>query len=165
MCWPFSKKIKSLLVKLPRPISETPIQSWSWIQKILRFTFHPPKRDRDRNCNKANTDLDSTRQGLSTDILIIYFTCGVLEIQFGGRLTIRVADGDGKRCADLCPFCREPRPSHEEGVKLTKKLMGKGNAYAFYMHALSHEFGNHGIPIDMEKLMSYISRGRRPWMW
>ena len=39
--------------------------------------------------------------------------------------------------ADLCPFCREPRPSHEEGVKLTKKLMGKGNAYAFYMHALS----------------------------
>lgn len=51
----------------------------------------PQKRDDDRNCNKANTDLDSTRQGLSTDILIIYFACGVLQIRFGGRLTIRVA--------------------------------------------------------------------------
>ena len=65
-------------------------------KKILSFTPSTPQKETDdRNCNKANTDLDSTRQGLSTDILIIYFACGVLEIQFRGRLTIRVAHSIG----------------------------------------------------------------------
>ena len=46
MYWPFSKKIKSLLVNYHRP-SETPVQSWSWIQKNTKFyPFHPPKNRR-----------------------------------------------------------------------------------------------------------------------
>ena len=53
---------------------------------------------------------------------------------------------------DLCAFCRTPYSnSDEEEVERTKKLMEKGNAYAFCQLGGLYENGMYGLPRDMAK--------------
>ena len=60
-----------------------------------------------------------------------------------------MAERGGK---NLCPFCRTPyAKSNEEEIKRTKKLMEKGNAYAFYMLAGLYERGIMDLPQDWAK--------------
>ena len=53
---------------------------------------------------------------------------------------------------DLCAFCRTPySSSDEEEVKRIKKLMEKGNAYAFLRLSGCYYEGIDGVPQDMAK--------------
>ena len=52
----------------------------------------------------------------------------------------------------LCPFCREPPYcSDKEVIEQYKKLMEKGNAYAFNMLGLCYAAGSDGMPQDEAK--------------
>ena len=53
---------------------------------------------------------------------------------------------------DLCPFCRTPPAnSDEENIKRVKKLLEKGNAYAFYVLAGYYVQGINGLPQNRAK--------------
>jgi len=59
------------------------------------------------------------------------------------------AGGRGK--VNLCAFCRVPCPSSdEENIKRIKKLIGAGNAYAFFVLGGWYATGD-GVPQDIEK--------------
>ena len=60
-----------------------------------------------------------------------------------------MAESGAKR---LCAYCRTPyAKSDKEEIKRLKKLMEKGNAYAFYMLAGSYAQGSMGMPQHLAK--------------
>ena len=73
--------------------------------------------------------------------------CGKI-ICFGCIHAMIIKEASGK---PLCAFCREPKPTSEEEIKRTKKLMNNGNADAFNMLAGYYRRGDHGIPLDFAK--------------
>ena len=52
---------------------------------------------------------------------------------------------------DLCAFCREPKPTFEEVVQRTKRLIEANNADAFHQLAYYYHDGDYGMPQDMTK--------------
>ena len=58
----------------------------------------------------------------------------------------------GSKNMKLCPFCKAPPPkSNEEEVSRLNKLIGNGNADAFYMIAGCYRNGMMGLPQDRTK--------------
>ena len=58
----------------------------------------------------------------------------------------------GGEIMKLCSFCKAPKArSTEEAVERIKKLMEKGNGYAFYMLAGCYDRGIEGLPQDWAK--------------
>ena len=86
--------------------------------------------------------------------------CGKL-ICIGCIHTMRETGGKNMK---LCPFCKAPSArSPEEDVERVKKLMEKGNAYAFYMLAGCYIKGIMGLPQDEAKAKAnelYIKAGQ-----
>ena len=59
----------------------------------------------------------------------------------------------------MCPFCRSPHSSSvNEGIERLAKLMEKGNADAFYMHAGYYAQGAYGMPQDFEKANELLQK-------
>jgi len=80
-----------------------------------------------------------------------YSCCGKI-ICDGCIFAMVVASGGGRRTgSDICPFCRTPPCSDEEGIKRTKKLMDKGNGDAYNMLAGRYQNGTNGYPQDKTK--------------
>jgi len=76
-----------------------------------------------------------------------FFSCCGKIICDGCVYAMRLSKGK-----DLCAFCRTPiSSSDEEIIRQTKKLMEKGNAEAFYYHAIHFQRGIHGMPRDWVK--------------
>ena len=63
---------------------------------------------------------------------------------------------------DLCAFCRTPPPSSkEEKIKQLKKLMDKGNGWAYNVVAFSHATGINNLPQDQQKANElYLKAGK-----
>ena len=74
--------------------------------------------------------------------------CGKL-ICIGCSHSMRETGGENMK---LCPFCKTPNAkSQEEETERIKKLMKKGNAYAFYNLAGHYLHGTMGMPRDRAK--------------
>ena len=74
--------------------------------------------------------------------------CGKL-ICNGCIYAMRETGGENMK---LCPFCKTPNAkSQEEEVERIKKLMKKGNAYAFYQLAWYYRDGIRRLPQDMAR--------------
>jgi len=77
----------------------------------------------------------------------IYKSCCGKTICDGCVYAMKMSEGK-----DLCPFCRTPKASSaEEHIKQTKKLMDRGNAYAFTMLGGCYAQGTMGMPQDHQK--------------
>jgi len=58
----------------------------------------------------------------------------------------------------LCPFCRTPAPSSEEGVKRVKKRTDVGDAIAIFELGYYYFEGMHGLPQDRDKALELWHR-------
>ena len=78
-----------------------------------------------------------------------FFPCCGKDICMGCIYAMRET---GSKNMKLCPFCKAPPArSPEEEVERIKKLMEKGNAYAFNQLASYYADGTYGMPQDWEK--------------
>ena len=69
--------------------------------------------------------------------------------------------GKKKEELGICPFCRTCTLgcSINEEIEQIKKLMVKGNAYAFYTHAVYYAEGRYGVPRDYQKANELFLKG------
>ena len=78
-----------------------------------------------------------------------FFSCCGKDICSGCIYAMRET---GSKNMKLCPFCKAPPArSPEEEVERIKKLMEKGNAYAYYQLAGFYERGVYSMPQDRAK--------------
>jgi len=84
----------------------------------------------------------------SEDRTEMYHSCCGKLICTGCLCAMMMSEGG----ADLCPYCRSPKPTSEEEVMQgTKKLMDKGNALAFFEFANYYGGGTMGLTRDRQK--------------
>jgi TPR repeat protein len=80
---------------------------------------------------------------------VAFHTCCGNRICDGCSYTM--AETEGKNM-ELCPFCKAPQArSDKDDVERLKKLMEKGNAYAFYQLGGFYRNGTCGLPRDRAK--------------